>query len=256
MDVLFILPVGASPHTFAPSPRDVRSLEGVGLVFSVGHGLDNWADSFIDMLPNAKKIVVDNGIHLEEPSEENEHEEHEHAGEGHHHEGGNPHYWLSITNGKQIARNIAEEIIKIDPDGEDRYRENLSAYLQKLDAAETRISERIDRLPVKKIMVFHGAWVYYAEEFGLEIVGTFEPFPGKQPTPRYLAQLHEKAKEHNVKSLFSEPQLSNETVAPFVNDIGLDLYILDPLGGVEGRSGYVELLEYNADVIVKALSDG
>ena len=95
-----------------------------------------------------------------------------------------------------------------------------------------------------------------ADEFGLEIVGAFEPFPGKQPTPRYLAALQEKARSHGVTALFSEPQLSNQAVAAFVGDIGLKLYVLDPLGGVEGRGGYIELLEYNTDIIVKALSDG
>ena len=256
LDVTCILPPGASPHTYEPSPRRVRELEGVRLVFSVGHGLDNWTDALIGMLPNARKVVVDNGVNLAETSDPEEHEDHESAGNEHDHEGVNPHYWLSINNGKRIARNIADEIIRLDPDGEDRYRVNLSAYLLKLDTAEARISDRIGRLPVKKMIAFHSAWVYYADEFGLEIVGTFEPFPGKQPTPRYLARLHDKAKAHDVKNLFSEPQLSGETVASFVNDIGLELYILDPLGGVEGRSSYIELFEYNTDVIVKALSNG
>jgi ABC-type Zn uptake system ZnuABC Zn-binding protein ZnuA len=256
MDVICILPPGASPHTFEPSPRRVRELEGVRLVFSVGHGLDNWTDTLVDMLPNAKKVVVDKEIKLAESSDPEGHEDDESSGEEHHHEGANPHYWLSINNGKQIARNIAAEIILLDPDGEDRYRANLAAYLLELDSAKARISEKIDGLPVKKMIAFHSAWIYYADEFGLAIVGTFEPFPGKQPTPRYLAGLHEKAREHDVKSLFSEPQLSSETVASFVNDIGLELHILDPLGGVEGRDDYVKLLEYNTAVIVKALSNG
>jgi zinc transport system substrate-binding protein len=256
MNVVAILPPGASPHTYEPSPRRVRELEGVALVFSIGHGLDDWTDTLVAMLPDAKKVVVDKGIHLEGSSGAEEHEEHGHAGEAHRHEGANPHYWLSINNGKQIARTIAEEAIRLDPARQDRYRANLASYLSELDSAKKRIQERIAGLPVRKMIAFHGAWIYYADEFGLEIVGTFEPFAGKRPTPRYLADLHEKAKRHNVKSLFSEPQLSSETVASFVNDIGLELFILDPLGGVDGRSDYIELLEYNTAVIAEALSNG
>lgn len=251
MEVVGILPPGASPHTYAPSPRQIGELGGVRIVFSIGHGLDDWTDNLIDMLPNAKKVVVDEGIHLVEPTELEEHEE-----PGHNHEGANPHYWLSIRNAKQIARTIAEEVIRIDSAGEDVYRKNLETYLSELDSARKRIEEQIGGLSVRKMMTFHDAWVYYADEFGLEIVGAFEPFPGKQPTPRYLAELHERAKEHNLKALFSEPQLSSETVSSFVSDIDLDLYVLDPLGGGKGRGSYIELLDYNTRVIVEALRNG
>jgi ABC-type Zn uptake system ZnuABC Zn-binding protein ZnuA len=247
-DVVGILPPGASPHTYAPSPRQVGELQSVALVFSIGHGLDDWTDTLVDMLPNARKIVVDDGVHLIKSGE--------HADAHDRHEGSNPHYWLAIGNGRRIARNIAEKIIKLDPTGEDYYRTNLEAYISKLDAAEQSIRKRIAGLATKKMLTFHDAWAYYADEFGLEIVGSIEPFPGKSPTPRYLAGLHEKAKEHDVTALFSEPQLSSETVASFTDDLGLKLYVLDPLGGAEGRNGYIELLEYNTGIIIEALSDG
>jgi len=123
-----------------------------------------------------------------------------------------------------------------------------------LDSLSTRIRAHIDMLPDKKMITFHDAWAYFAEEFGLEIVGTFEPFPGKQPTPRYLAELQDVARRNKVKAVFSEPQLSDQAIASFVKDIGLELYVLDPLGGIEGRDSYIKLLTYNTDVIVEALS--
>ena len=256
MEIIGILPPGAGPHTYGVSPRQVRELEGVGVVFSVGHGLDDWIDTLIETLPNVKKVVVDKGVHLIELSSDEEREGRERGDLAHRDKGGNPHYWLSIENGKSIARNITAEVIKLDPAGESEYAANLDAYLSQLDSAGERIKEKIAGLPTKKIMTFHDAWVYYADEFGLEIVGTFEPFPGKQPTPKYLARLYDEVGRHGVTSLFSEPPLSSETVASFVSDMGLKLYVLDPLGGVEGRAGYIELLEYNTEVIVKALSNG
>lgn len=256
MDVIGILPPGAGPHTYGVSPRQVRELEGVGVVFSVGHGLDDWIDTLIETLPNVKKVVVDKGIHLIELSSDEDHEGREHGDAAHRDEGANPHYWLSIKNGKSIARNITDEVIKLDPAGESEYAANLEAYLAELDSAAERIKKKIGGLPTKKIMTFHDAWVYYADEFGLEIVGTFEPFPGKQPTPKYLARLYDEAGRHGVTSLFSEPQLSSDTAASFVSDMGLELYVLDPLGGVEGRDGYIEMLEYNTEVIAEALSNG
>lgn len=254
LGVAGILPPGASPHTYAPTPRQIKQLGHVKVVFSIGHGLDEWTATLLDTLPGLKKVVVDEGVRFVESTGSDKGEQ---AGAGQeHHRGANPHYWLAIDNGKQIARNIAEEVVKLDPANESYYMANLEAYLSELDAAKARIKGRIGGLARKDMITFHDAWVYFADEFGLKIVGAFEPFPGKQPTPRYLAGLHEKARRYGVTALFSEPQLSNEAVAAFVNDIGLKLYILDPLGGVEGRGSYIELLEYNADIIVKALSDG
>jgi zinc transport system substrate-binding protein len=195
---------------------------------------------------------VDEGVQLKEFLAHEDHGEHEEHGE-HGHEGLNPHYWLSVENGKAIAGNIARELIRIDPADEGSYRANLEAYLASLDTMKEDIAERLGTLPDKKIITFHNAWFYFANEFGLEIVGTFEPFPGKQPTPRYLADLQETARRNNVRAVFSEPQLSNEAIGSFVSDIGLELYVLDPLGGVEGRESYRELFHYNADVIAKAL---
>ncbi len=257
LEVIEILPPGASPHTYEVSPRQVKQLGGAKVVFCIGHGLDDWTGTLLDTIPGLKKVVVDAGAHLIESAETNDRGHPGEASEGGHlhREGVNPHYWLSIENGRRIARNIAEEVIKLDAAGEGLYNANLDAYISELDRAEEQIKGRISGLSRKKIMTFHAAWSYFAEGFGLEIVGAFEPSPGKQPTPRSLAGLHEKAREHGVTALFSEPQLSNEAVAAFVEDLGLRLYVLDPLGGVEGRGSYIELLEYNADVIVEALSD-
>jgi zinc transport system substrate-binding protein len=256
MDVIQILPPGASPHTYEVSPRQVKQLQGVSVVFSIGHGLDDWADTLVDTVPGARKFVVDDGIQLREFAAAEDHGEHGHDEAGHDHEGVNPHYWLSVENGKIIAQNIAREAIRIDPANETYYNDALQAYLGKLDEVKRQTEQRMKSLPDKKIITFHNAWFYFAEEFGLEIVGTFEPSPGKQPTPRHMADLQDMARRHDVSAVFSEPQLSKDAVASFVEDIGLKLSVLDPLGGVEGRDSYINLIKYNTDVVVGALSDG
>jgi zinc transport system substrate-binding protein len=252
--VIGILPPGSSPHTYELTPQQAKRLQGVAVVFRIGHGLDDWTDAVVDILPGVKRVVVDEGIRLLKESDPGGAHEHA-AGEHDEHEGVNPHYWLSIGNGKIIAENVAKEMILLDPENESRYRANLEAYLLKLDAAKEEIERRLQGISTRKMITFHDAWAYYADEFGLEIVGAFEPFPGKLPTPRYLAELHRKARESNVTSLFSEPQLSTAAIEQFSSDMGLKLYVLDPLGGVEGRESYIETLMYNTDIIAEALSD-
>lgn len=253
-EVLVLLPAGASPHTYDVTPQQARQLQGVRVVFKVGHELDDWTDALIDIWPGVEAVVVDKGITPRLSGDSEEHEESaEHA---HEHEGMNPHYWLSVRNGEMIARNIAEEMIRIDPAHAGTYSANLERYLAELSDARREIDAHLSGLPDKRIVTFHDAWGYFADEFGLEVVATFEPFPGKQPTPRYLAELQRRVDELGVKVLFSEPQLSTETIAPFAKDLGLKLSILDPIGGIEGRDTYIELLRYNARAIAEALSDG
>ncbi len=253
-EVVEILPPGASPHTYELTPQQARRLQGVAVVFRIGHGLDEWTDTVADILPDVKRVVVDEGIRLLKESDVGG--AGEHAAEGHGEHGGvNPHYWLSTDNGKLIAANVEKEMSRLDPKNESRYRANLEAYLSKLDAAKKEIEERLKGISTRKMITFHDAWAYYADEFGLEIVGTFEPFPGKLPTPRYLAELSRMARENNVTNLFSEPQLSNAAIEQFASDMGLKLYVLDPLGGVEGRESYIETLMYNTNIIAGALSD-
>lgn len=242
MDVVQILPPGASPHTFELTPQQVQQLQGARVIFKIGHGLDDWTNTIADILPGANMVVVDKGIKLI------------YSGGAEEHGGANPHYWLSLSNGMVIARNIEGEVVKLDPQNQSYYKTNLDAYLAKLEAAEKEIAGKLSNLPNKNLITFHDAWVYFAEEFGLKIVGNFEPSPGKQPTPRDMAELEQKVRQYHVRAVFSEPELSSAAIEPFVKDMGLKLYVLYPLEGAGGQASYIGVLEYDADIIVKALS--
>ncbi len=247
--VVNILPPGASPHTFELTPSQVKELQNARVVFTIGHGLDDWAADIAKSVQGVEIFEVDAGIALQSFKFDHAHE-HE-SGETHEHEqeGFDPHYWLSTENAKIIAENIAGKLIELDPQNKEIYQSNLVAYQNQLSEAKTRIQEIFQDLERKDLLVFHESWNYFAREFGLNIVGVFASSPGTEPTPRYLEYLNETAKEYNLTVVFSEPQLSPETIRPFVEDLGLELKVLDPLGGLESRNSFINLLLYNANVI-------
>ncbi|GAB4338101.1 MAG: metal ABC transporter substrate-binding protein [Candidatus Abyssubacteria bacterium] len=247
-ETLVILPPGGSPHTYDLSPQQAMRLEAVALVFAIGHGLDDWTASVIEVAPRAKKVIVDKDMELKTFAENHD------EGVEHAHEGVNPHYWLSITNAKIIAGNVAEEMISFDPQNEAYYRENLEQYRRELDVLKEEIQARLSGLERREMIVFHDSWQYYADEFGLQIVAAFEPSPGKPPTPKHLAELHEAVETYTIRSVFSEPQLSKTTIEQFVSDLGLTLFVLDPIGGVGEVDSYVKLMRYNTETIAEALS--
>lgn len=250
LEVINLLPAGASPHTFELTPSDIKDLQNTRVVFAIGQGLDAWTENITDSVNNVEIYTVENGITLKPFGSEQAHEPEED-----HHEHGDydPHYWLSTVNAKTIAKNIGDKLVEIDPDNKNFYQQNLSDYHRELDQVKNDAAEILNGLNSKELIVFHESWNYFAEEFNLEIVGTFTPTPGQEPTVQYLKELQDTALEHNAKAVFSEPQLSAESIEPFVKDLGLKLYVLDPIGGVPGRDSYINTLLYNARTVSQAL---
>jgi ABC-type Zn2+ transport system substrate-binding protein/surface adhesin len=107
----------------------------------------------------------------------------------------------------------------------------------------------------KSILTLHDAWFYFAENFGLKIAGTFEPAAGQEPTPRYIAELQRTIKREHIGIMFIEPQLSSRVLETFAEDNHVGIAKLDPLGGVEGRSTYLQIMEFNADAIRRAVEE-
>lgn len=250
--VELIVPPGASTHTFDPSPSTLRNLRNVEVVYAIGHGADDWIDEIINSV-DAQKVVVDHDIDIRDAEhDEHEEEEGEHEDEGeeeHEHGPEDPHYWLSIPNAKVIAATIADDLSQRFPEDADVFATNLERYLQELDQADGEIRSQLADVSNPQLITLHDAWYYFAQEYGLEIVGTFEPTAGREPTPQYLVELQEAIEASGSRTLYSEPQLSTAGLSGFARDNNLTIAELDPIGGTEGRGSYIALMKYNAQTI-------
>lgn len=237
--VELIVPPGSSPHMFEFSPRQLQSLQNVKAVFAIGHGLDNWVTPVSNVVKSARVIVVDQNIELRKFEDGTT----------------DPHYWLNFGNARKITDNIAEALIEIDPAHAEVYRENAKAYKEELAEKERELKAVLAPAQEISILTFHDAWFYFSENFGLKIAGTFEPAAGEEPTPRYLAELQRKIETEHIHIIFIEPQLSTGILESFAKDNKVSIAQLDPLGGVAGRTTYLELMEFNADSIRRALQE-
>jgi zinc transport system substrate-binding protein len=251
--VSLLLPPGASPHTFEPSPTMLKNLYKADALYIIGHGIDDWATKLADDT-KTEVIVVDDGINLT-PSQKIIHDEldnHEETDEAEHEHGDvDPHYWLSIPNAITIATTIANDLKIRFPEIAPLIQFNLENYLNDLTATNQQIHKLLSAVPNREIVTLHAAWYYFAKEYDLTVVASFEPSPGKEPTPQYLTLLEHIVKQTQIKTIYSEPQISTATLEPFINDHNLDIAILDPLGGLKQRESYVALMLYNAETIVK-----
>lgn len=249
--VLTILPPGASPHTYEPTPQDMRDLQSARLIFTIGHGLDDWAKTLTANLPQAEIITMDQGLQLREHGDDHQHDGEEVELEEEHEENMDPHYWLSVKNAKIMARNIAQSLTTLDPAHEKLYADNLATYLKELDYTDEAIRNKFRDFEKRDLLTYHDAWGYFADDYDLNVIGAFEVNPGQEPTIEQLADLRTKIQTHGLHTIFLEPQLSEQVIKPFSQDLGLKTAVLDPLGGSD--MGYTTLMLYNANAIAQSL---
>jgi len=237
--VVTIMPPGASPHTFEPTFEIIRQTSGIKTLFKVGCGLDDWAQKVVESLGGDIAVVeVSKDIELR------------HFEDG----SADPHYWLSLANGGVIAKNVTDSLIGLDPANKEYYLQNLAAYQQVLAKEHEAIKTKLSNLPNKTFVTFHEAWFYFAQGYGLTVAEAFEPFPGKEPTPEFLAHFIDTIKKHNITVVFAEPQFSPESIRQVANDLHLKVRIIDPEGGgTPETSSYIGMMRFNTDVIYDAL---
>ncbi len=255
-ETLLLLRSGATPHTFEPSPSDIKRLSGASAVFSIGAGLDEWAlslaraaSSSIEVYPLHKHIrLKDSGVSCSGDT----HVEKACSGSG---GTADPHYWLSIENASVMALNIKKYLSALDPGNASYYEKRLELYLDELSETGSLLRDILAPVKEKPFIVFHDSWKYFAREYSLDIAGVFMISPGSEPGPRHMGELYAMAADRGVEAVFAEPQFSMEVLKPFVEDTGLRLGILDPLGGADGRDSYTGMMIYNARTLREDLEN-
>ncbi|MFA6071769.1 MAG: metal ABC transporter substrate-binding protein [Janthinobacterium sp.] len=242
IEVVQILPTNSSEHTFELTPEQALKLQNVDLLFQIGQGLDeNWAAQVTRGNSNIKIVPVSLGINLLTSNDADE-------------PGNDPHYWLDYDNAKLIAKNMLSEAVKKYPNLDlQQIENNLSTWLQQVDQSKELSLIKIQALPAQKknLVTFHNGWQYFAKEFNLNIVGVFEQFAGREPTPKELADLQKVIVSNGITKVYSEPQFSPEQLKALAGDLGLSIATLDPIGGGEGWESYIKMMEFNINEISK-----
>jgi ABC-type Zn uptake system ZnuABC Zn-binding protein ZnuA len=153
---------------------------------------------------------------------------------------------------------VARALSLMDPPHTADYQRNAAAYQQKLVALQNEIAKSIATIPPQRrtMIVFHNAWQYYNDRFGIRTVGVIELSPGQEPNPAYIAGLVDLARRNNVRAVFSEPEYSPKIAQALAKSAGIrtvsDLYD-DSIANSALVHDYISMLRYDTGVIVKAL---
>ncbi len=248
VEVVQILPAGASVHSYEPRVSDLKKISGSHAVFYIGHGLDNWILSLAESAGVEDLIKTDKYVELLE-KENNYQEEYNDFSD-------DPHYWLSLKNGEKIARQVAEKLALIDPSSEKYYLNNLDKYIDDIRASESYLNVQLEDMENRKILVLHNAWMYLAKDFDLEVIGALKTSDAHEMGPQHLEELYELVERENIRIIYGEEQSSIEQLKPLAEDLDLQIKRLDPLGSNEEIDSYIKLIEYNVLKIYEGQSSG
>jgi zinc/manganese transport system substrate-binding protein len=174
--------------------------------------------------------------------------------EGDVHPQGNPHYMLDPVSGKIAARNIAAGLSRNFPQHQQAFEKNLKAYVAELDGWITRWEKMATPLRGVKYVDYHPAWVYFANRFGMKLIGSIEFKPGIEPTPNHLVELVQQIKQEKPQLLIygaQNPRLPEQISA----ETGIKvLRLYSNAGGRPETDTYIKWIDYTVRTLVQAVS--
>ena len=251
-DVVRVLPAGASPHTFDPTPRDVGRIVAADLVVFNG-ALDLWLRELVEASGSRAPLVEVIADERVQAVLRDTFPDLVAVDAGGAVVGFNPHVWLDPLVMREAATLVAEALATVAPDHADAFAANAARLREELLALDAELRETLAPVRGAAFVPFHDAWPYFAARYGLDLIVEIEPFPGREPSPAYLRYALDKIRDSGASAVFSEVQLNRRPAEVVADEAGVALFELDPLGGLGGRDRYAELLRANAAVILEAL---
>ncbi|WP_433946325.1 metal ABC transporter substrate-binding protein [Paenibacillus sp. SN-8-1] len=263
-NVINLLPTGVEPHEWTPRSNDIITASKAQLFFYNGAGLEGWVPSFLKGLSQdskVKTVEVSKGISLIEAGDEAD--GHDHSAEASSNSEpaahkSDPHTWVSPKSAMQIAKNIKDSYVQVDPahsaDYESRY-EKLADQLNKLDA---KFTSELAKTSKKEIVVSHQAFGYLCRDYGLTQHAIMGLSPDAEPRAQDIIELSKVVKQENIKYIFFEELVSDKLARTLAGETGVQTLVLNPVEGLtkqeeQNKDNYFTLMEKNLQNLILAL---
>lgn len=231
VEIITMVPPGSSPETYEPTPQQMVEFSKASIYFAIGIAVEE-----TKVFPSIGEIpVIDlaEAVREEYPDrmfDEDERDEH---------------IWLSPKRVKIMVQAMTDELIRLMPENKDAFQKNSQTYLELLDDLDQELVEIFAEMSPKIFIVYHPAFGYIAEDYGLEMVALEEE--GKESTPQQLQSVVDLAKEQELKSIFYQQEVDSRQATSFAEEIKGSAVQLSPLS-----ADYVENMKAMALAIAEA----
>ena len=249
----------ASPHTYSLRPSDALALRRADVVIWVGETFETFLRKPLKVLSTKARIIefAKTGrltrLVVRKGGAWGEGE-----GEGGRRRSGpfDPHVWLDPVNAQTMVREIVEVLSRADPRRKRRYQENGRTMIRRLQALDEEIRSRLGPVAAVPYIVFHDAYRYFEDRYGLNVAGSLTVSPERRPGARRIFEIRARVRRLGVVCVFAEPQFRLSLVRTVVAGTGVRAAVLDPLGAdlQAGPRQYFALMRRLTDSLVRCLS--
>jgi len=237
-----LLPIGADPHSYQPTPRDLARIADSKLLIVNGAGYERFLDTLLANAGGEREVVEASAgppVRAEEPD---------------------PHLWLDPNFVVSYVENIREGLTHLDPDGAAIYQSNADAYITQLKELDAWIVEQVSQIPVEKrlLVTNHEALGYFSARYGFTLIGAIVPSvsSGASPSAAQMADLIDQIQSSGAPAIFLDAsdneslanQIADETGVRVVTDLHLESLTDGPPAAT-----YIDMMKYNVSLIVEAL---
>jgi zinc/manganese transport system substrate-binding protein len=239
-----ILRPNSDPHEYEPRPSDATAIAKADIVFRSGGDLDQWLDQVVDSAGgDAEQVTLIDSVKRE---------------------GDDPHWWQNPRNAILAVAAIRDALIKVDPGGRAGYERRAAAYTVKLRRLDADVQRCIDQVPPdkRKLVTTHDALGYFADRYGIEVIGAVIPSLSTQaqPSAKDVQKLVDQIKSEGVEAIFPEASLSKKLEQAISREAGAKVggqLWADTLGP-KGSSGatYLGAIRANAATLADGMSGG
>lgn len=254
-DLHQILQPNTDPHNYEPRPSDVEITAGAKIIFENGDNLDHWMETVVDQSGGDPRVVdLGKNLPVNMPGETKGSEASTY----------DPHWWHDPRNAEAAVEHIRNTLIEADPNHREVYERNADIYEAEIKKLDDRIQVCMDKVPSgeRKLVTDHDAFGYFANRYGITVVGAVIPSQTTQaqPSAKEVSDLIELIEKENVKAVFPESSLSPklaETIAHETAASANNTLYGDTLGprGTDGDT-YLKMEAANATAMVEGFTGG
>ncbi|MDR0542024.1 MAG: zinc ABC transporter substrate-binding protein [Dysgonamonadaceae bacterium] len=222
-EIITLVPLGSSPESYDPAPREMAQLAQSKAYFCIGHiGFENaWLDRLKSNNPQV--LFFDNSqgidwIHGDHPDGETGRDWHAHI---------DPHTWPSPVEARIIVRNMYDAISEIDPEHTEIYRKNLEKLQSEIDETDRIVRAYLNHSSQKAFIIYHPALTYFARDYGLTQYAI--ETEGKEPSPEQLKQIVDLVKKESIRTVFIQQEFDRKNAEIIARETGCRLEVINLL---------------------------
>jgi ABC-type Zn uptake system ZnuABC Zn-binding protein ZnuA/ABC-type Mn2+/Zn2+ transport system permease subunit len=250
-----ILQPNTDPHDYEPRPSDVENAADAKLAFDNGDNLDGWiGDVISESGSDAKVVDLGAAVPVHVPGESSGPEASKY----------DPHWWHDPRNAQAAVKQISKQLAAADPRDRRVFERKAGAYLAKLRALDRGIQRCMSAIPAsdRKLVTDHDAFGYFAQRYGIQVVGAVIPSQTTQaqPSAKDVSDLTRLIEQQGVKAIFPESSISPKLAEAIASQTGASAdYTLygDTLGPADSSGAtYLEMEQANADAMARGFSGG